>query len=377
MKSHAENVFQVSCSATRATIAPGAHGMTMISTLTLPDLGLDLFFQQQLPPEETGKLKTVRVMNVHRSGLHLVGESFDRHVPLSGHDYDLDLTVGDWVLFNAEMQRPVERLERKSLFKRRAAGTQSREQLIAANIDTLFIVSSCNQDFNEARLERYLAIAREARVMAVVLLTKADLADDPYDYVRRASRLAPALQVEAVNALQAGTLACLDAWLQRGQTVALLGSSGVGKSTLANTLLGAGQIATQTIREHDAHGRHTTTARSMHRLPGGAWLLDTPGMRELQLTDVKTGLDDVFAEISALAETCRFSDCQHNDEPGCRVQAAIKAGEIDPERLQRWRKLVREEAFNNTSIAERRSRDKAFGRMVKSVISDKKSRRGG
>lgn len=348
----------------------------MISTLTLPDLGFDHHFQLQLPPGEPAPLRAVRVMNVHRSGLHLVGEDFDRHVELSGHDYDLGLTVGDWALFNTETGRPAERLERKSLFKRRAAGTQSREQLIAANIDTLFIVSSCNQDFNEARLERYLAIAREAQVMAVVLLTKADLTDDASDFVRRASRLAPALQVEAVNALQAETLACIDPWLQRGQTIALLGSSGVGKSTLTNTLLGAGQIATQTIREGDAHGRHTTTARSMHRLPGGAWLLDTPGMRELQLTDVKTGLDDVFAEISALAETCRFSDCQHNDEPGCRVRAAIESGEIEPERLQRWRKLVREEAFNNTSIAERRSRDKAFGRMVKHVMSEKKSRRG-
>ena len=350
--------------------------MTMISTLTLTDLGLDLFFQQQLPSAESGLLKAVRVMNVQRSGLHLVGDGFDRHIALSGHDYDLDLTVGDWALLNTETGRPVERLERKSLFKRRAAGTQSREQLIAANIDTLFIVSSCNQDFNEARLERYLAVAREARVMAVVLLTRADLTDDASGYVRRASRLAPALQVEAVNALQAATLACLEPLLQRGQTIALLGSSGVGKSTLTNTLLGAGQIATRTIRENDAHGRHTTTARSMHRLPGGAWLLDTPGMRELQLTDVRTGLDDVFAEISALAESCRFSDCRHGDEPGCRVQAAIEAGEIDPERLQRWRKLVREEAFNNTSIAERRSRDKAFGRMIKNVLSDKKSRRG-
>jgi len=275
-----------------------------------------------------------------------------------------------------EMQRPVERLERKSLFKRRAAGVQSREQLIAANVDTLFIVSSCNLDFNEARLERYLAIAREARVMAIIVLTKADLVDDAGDYVRRASRLAPSLQVEAVNALQGDMLACLEPWLQRGQTVALLGSSGVGKSTLTNTLLGAGQIATQSIRENDAHGRHTTTARSMHRLPGGAWLLDTPGMRELQLTDVRSGLDDVFSEIAMLAETCRFSDCRHDDEPGCRVQAAIHAGEIDPERLQRWRKLTREEAFNKTSIAERRSRDKAFGRMVKSVMNEKKSRRG-
>jgi len=347
----------------------------MMITTKLINLGLDLFFQQQLPVDDPAAIVPVRIMNVHRSGLQIEGEGIEQHVELSGTAYELNLTVGDWALFESDTHRLVHRLDRKSLFKRRAPGTDRREQLIAANVDTLFIVSSCNQDFNEARLERYLAIAREAGVMAVIILTKADLVDDSRDYVQRASKLAAGVQVEAVNALQTESLECLDPWLSNGQTIALLGSSGVGKSTLTNTLLGLQEITTQAIREDDEKGRHTTTSRSMHQLPGGAWLLDTPGMRELQLTDVKAGLDDVFAEISALANHCRFSDCEHIDEPGCRIKQAIEAGHIDQTRLDRWRKLAREEKFNSASIAERRASDKALGKMYKSIISDKQSRR--
>ena len=344
-------------------------------TANLLNLGLDFFFQQQMPVDDSGALVPVRIMNVHRSGLQIAGDNIEEHIELSGSDYELNLTVGDWALLDNITHRLVRRMDRKSLFKRRAPGADRREQLIAANVDTLFIVSSCNDDFNEARIERYLAIAREADVMAVIILTKADLVDDSGSFTQRASKLAPAVQVEAVNALRGDTLECLGPWLKSGQTVALLGSSGVGKSTLANTLLGLQEISTQAIREGDAKGRHTTTSRSMHQLPGGAWLLDTPGMRELQLTDVKTGLDDVFAEISVLANSCRFTDCDHVDEPGCRVNEAIEAGQIDQSRLDRWRKLTREEAFNSKSIAERRASDKALGRMYKSIISDKKSRR--
>jgi ribosome biogenesis GTPase len=212
--------------------------------------------------------------------------------------------------------------------------------------------------------------------MALIVLTKADLAVMPQEFVQKAAKLAPGIHVAAVNALDAEELRCLDAWLGHGQTVALLGSSGVGKSTLSNTLLGSSDIATQDIRDDDAKGRHTTTSRTMHQLPGGAWLLDTPGMRELQLTDVRTGLDDVFAEISELAATCRFADCTHEAEPGCAIRRAIDDDEIDVERLNRWRKLVREEAYNKESIADRRARGRALGKYYKSAINDKQSRKG-
>lgn len=346
-----------------------------MTSMTLGDLGWDTFFQQQVV--DTALQGTpVRVMNVQRSGLHVVGETIDRHFELAGNDFSMQPTVGDWLSVDAESGRVCGVFDRKTLFKRRAAGTASREQLLAANVDTLFIVSSCNQDFNEARLERYLAIGREAQVMSVIVLTKMDLCDEPRSFADRAAKLASGVLVETVNALQHDSLQSLEPWLANGQTIALLGSSGVGKSTLTNTLLGAPGAATQSIRDDDAKGRHTTTARSMHRLPGGAWLVDTPGMRELQLTDVKAGLEDVFAEISAMTEHCRFADCQHEGEPGCAVRAAVESGEIDQQRLQRWRKLVREEALNSATIAERRARDKSFGKLVKSVMKDRKSRRG-
>ncbi len=336
---------------------------------------LECFFNSQLEPDDLVATVPVRVMAVHRGGLSVAGPGVDRLIPpfiVTAGDEEATATVGDWLLLNRETLRPRRLLQRKSLFKRRAAGTSRKLQLIAANVDTLFIVSSCNQDFNMARLERYLALAREADVMSVIVLTKADLTDAPEDFVRAVAKLLPGLLVEVLDARNPESVSGLAPWCAFGQTVALVGSSGVGKSTLINTLTGINRIATRDIREDDDKGRHTTSARALHRLPSGGWLLDTPGMRELQLTDVKTGLDDVFADVVVLARGCRFAGCCHDAEPDCAVLAAIDTGTLDAERLERWRKLAAEEARNTENLAERRARDRAFGKMVKGVMRDKR-----
>lgn len=347
-------------------------GRTMnLQNETLAELGWNNHFIAQLDDDEWENRDPARVIAVHRNALHVVGAGFSATISPFRDEDNHAATVGDWLLLDTDHTRAMRLLERKSLFKRRAAGVGREVQLIAANVDTLFIVSSCNQDFNIARLERYLALAREAEVMPVIILTKADLTDDSSSYVQQAASIMPGLFVEALDARNPQAAAHLKPWCKKGQTVAILGSSGVGKSTLVNSLLAQDIMATAAIREDDDKGRHTTTHRQMQRLEAGGWLIDTPGMRELQLTDVAQGIDDVFADVVQLAEQCKFSDCEHESEPGCAVQSAIQAGGLQEGRLARYRKLQRENRFNTESLAERRDRQREFGKMIKRTIASK------
>ncbi len=341
----------------------------------LLELGWSNYYQSQLGLDALESQLPFRVISVQRSlieCLGLDGDGQEKHLQLSLH-YWRDETpeehpaVGDWVMLDREDQ-PVRVLDRKSLIKRRSAGRESTVQLIAANIDTAFIVTSCNEEFSVNRIERYLSIAAESGIHCVVVLTKVDLCEDAGAFTSALSQGHPDLPVEMVNATDVATLTVLSKWIEQGQTVALLGSSGVGKSTIINGLMGSGDQATGAIRESDSKGRHTTTSRSLHRLPGGGLLLDNPGMRELQVVDNKEGIKATFSDIEELAKRCRFKDCQHISEPGCAVLEEVEAGRLEQRRLDNYHTLMSEQARNSESLAERRSSDRALGRFYKSAL---------
>lgn len=330
--------------------------------MTSPDLdglGWSSHFATQLDPDD----RPARISLIHRDRAETItGETL--LVPMGTGE----IAVGDWAVHNGVSITRI--LDRSSLLLRGAAGGQGT-QLIAANVDTLAIVTSCNADFNVARLERYLALAASAGCLPLIVLTKADLCDDPEDLRRQAEALSPLVTAITLNARTDADR--LEPWCKNGQTLALVGSSGVGKTTLQNALTGDHQ-ATQDIREDDAKGRHTTTARAMRPTLAGGWLIDTPGVRELRLAEVTEGIEAVFADVVDLAAQCKFTNCNHDTEPGCAVQAAIAAGDLDPDRLARWRKLRNEDRNASETTAQSRARHKSFTKKYRKAAQARRDR---
>jgi ribosome biogenesis GTPase / thiamine phosphate phosphatase len=259
------------------------------------------------------------------------------------------IAVGDWVVATL---RPSEQkatihgiLPHKSKFSRKAVGGKTDEQVIATNVDVAFLVSGLDQDFNLRRIERYLILTWESGANPVIVLNKADLCSNLEERLAEVAAIAPGVPIVALSALQQDGLTELLPYLQPGHTAVLLGSSGVGKSTLTNQLLGEAVQETQAVRQGDARGRHTTTHRELLPLPCGGLLIDTPGMRELQLWAGEESLQETFTDVETLAQRCRFRDCQHEREPGCAVQQALEGGRLDESRLASYQKLQREVSY--------------------------------
>ncbi len=342
-------------------------------------------------PTNASALLAARVSEQHRDAYRVLVNDDDLVADISGRlrhhaESPLDLpVVGDWVAVHA---RPDEGhatihhvLPRRGVLVRKAAGTRTLPQPMAANVDTCLIVTSCNQDLSPRRLERALILAWDAGAAPVLLLNKADLVENA-DALAEELRLAlPGSEVHAVSAVDGRGLDALDPHLQPGRTLVLLGSSGVGKSTLANRLLGAELLATQEVREEDAKGRHTTTSRHLVCIPSGAVLIDTPGTRELALWGDEDATSAAFSEIDALAAACRFGDCTHHGEPGCAVLLAIEDGELTRERLDSRNKLDREMARlvakqDQRAQWQEKQQQRAMGKMYKQAQNERRRQRG-
>jgi ribosome biogenesis GTPase len=344
----------------------------------LARIGWRASFAAQLGELASGQ-RVARIVEQHRSGYHAHDghDAFAVQAPAAmiraGVDTALRPAVGDWVVLDPGKPPMITRLlERGTALKRAAAGERFSHQFIATNVDTVLVVCGLDGDYNLRRLERYLVMIRGSGALPVVVLTKADVCAEAEARVDEVQRLLGAEGVAlAVNAREASAAEALAPYLKPGDSAVLVGSSGAGKSTLTNRLLGIERQRTGEVRDHDSRGRHTTTHRSLIALPGGACLIDTPGMRELKLSGEEALDSGQFADIEALAGECRFRDCAHRNEPGCRVRAAVESGELDGERLAHYFKLAGEIASARGNIQAQQKRkadnkvaDKALGKRL-------------
>ncbi len=344
----------------------------------LSTLGFDTFFQGQLRSACDTPEIPARIAAEHRGAYEVWAAAGRGRARLSGRlrRQLADAArpgVGDWVVVSAapgpDRATLLERvLERRSVFTRGAAGRVARPQVVAANVDLVFVVCGLDGDFNVRRIERYLARIWASGAQPAVLLNKADICADPKRRAAGVAAHAPGVPVHLVSALRAEGLEAVRAGFRPGTTVALVGSSGAGKSTLVNALLGEARMRTGAVRAGDARGRHVTTHRQLVVLPGGGLLLDTPGMRELQLLD-EEGIETVFSDIAALAGRCRYRDCRHDTEPGCAVKEAVDSGTLDAQRLAHYRRLEREARANELRHDEHRRRqaERVWGQLSDEV----------
>ena len=313
-----------------------------------------------------------RITAVHRERYEIVCEYGNTHARLKAKEYYAGTatfpTTGDYVMVdyieNGDSQI-IATLPRRTFFSRREPGPIPRDQAVAANFDYVFIMQSLNLDFNPKRLERYLTLAWQSGATPVILLTKADLAENHMGYLNRAEQVAAGVDIHAVSAHTGYGLEKLNVYLQSGKTVVFLGSSGVGKSSLVNALAGENIMMVSGIREDDSKGRHTTTHRQLIRLQNGVMIIDTPGMRELGMWDVSEGLGDAFEDVERFLGKCRFSDCKHASEPGCAIKTALSSGELDAARWESYQTLKEEAVSKEEMLRRKREWSKGVAKFTK------------
>ena len=355
--------------------------------MQLADLGFDNWFEEKRAGLGLPDCTIARVTRVDRDRYLVRNEHNEVQAEPTGRllfsaDSIQDLPcVGDWVLVQYHNDDTLaiihDLLPRRTFLRRKSAGDKVEYQMIASNIDVAFITQSCDLNFNLRRMERYLVMVNEGHVEPVILLSKSDLVSAE-ELEKRMSEIRDARINAKIIAFSNKTetgLEIVRQALQKGKTYCLLGSSGVGKTTLLNHLLGCEAFETNPIREKDSRGRHTTSRRQMTVLDNGALLVDTPGMRELGLMGVGASIDDSFSDIHELSKHCRYKDCTHSVEVGCAILDAVQTGSLGEARYQSYMKLVKESQFHEMTYVERRKKDKDFGRMVKTAVQQLKKRK--